>query len=822
MVMEIRKKLLVIGNGMAGVATVEEILASDPDAFDITIFGEEPHANYNRILLSSVLAGEADCEDVTLNPRQWYEDNDVTLLGGVAVNEINPGRETVTAAGHGEVSYDKLLIATGSKAFVPPIQGVDQPGVFTFRSLDDTLSLIAWAETAQRAVVIGGGLLGLEAARGLATRGLRVTVAHLMDRLMEQQLDYPAAGILKQELEEMGIEVLLEHSVGEICGSGSVEEVHFSNGLVTAADLVIIATGVRPETGLARGAGLLVNRGIVVGDHMETSHPDIHAVGDCVEHRGRVYGLVEPLREQAKAAAAAMLGDNTVCYAGSMVSTRLKVAGIPLAVVGDLDVNDSSCEELVYSDAAESVYRKLIIRGGRVTGAILMGDLEGEQRFKELVRSREDVTGQRKLLLAGAAESAPPVAHMPDTAVICGCMGISKGDIVRAIRDHGLTSREGVSEKTRACTSCKGCSPLIDQILKLELGGEYVEAGSGGFACGCVPLSWEDARAEVKSRGLKSVGGVLQALGNGAGCSSCRPALSYMLAELWIDDYKEEEDSLYENDRLHANVQKGGTFSVIPRMYGGVTTPAELRRLADAAEKYGASMIKVTGGQRLALMGVSGSDLQSVWADLDMPSGHAYTKAVRTCKTCVGDVHCSFGLKDSLALGIEMERRYQGIPCPGKVKMAVSGCPRNCSETSVKDIGVVGVQDGWEIYVGGAAGSRLRAAGLLAAVAEDKQVIRLVDAFLQYYRENARHGERTGHFVERVGIDRLRKIVAGDERGIVDRLAARMEEVVAACSDPWAGSKVCQGDFEDMLVWPEEEVKDSAPVRPFVREPSWR
>jgi len=784
-----KERLVVIGNGMAGVATLEHLLKSGSN-MEVTLFGAEPHVNYNRVLLSSVLSGEIGLEDIILNPLDWYQEKGIDLRLGVTVSQIDiTGKRVITEEGESR-PFDKLLIATGSIPYIPSIEGIWRegsllPGVFTFRNIEDTLSMIEWAQKSRKAIVIGGGLLGIEAACGLARQGLEVSIVHLMDRLMEMQLDARGAEVLKIEVTKRGIHTLLGCCVKEvILKDGHLEGVLCTDGKAYEADMIVVATGVRPNVTIARKAGLAVHHGIVVNDYMQTSDPAVYAVGDCIEHRGRVYGTVAPLMEQAVVAARAILGDRSARYKGTVVATRLKVAGIPLASIGDIQVGPGR-EEMVYSDFGASIYKKLVISGGRLIGAILLGDLDGYNRYYELIRNQEDITLQRKGLLIGQSQAVTSVASMPDDATICGCMGVSKGSIVRAIEENGLTSIKEISDHTRACTSCKGCAPLIGQIIQEVLGGEYVKRDYPEQLCDCIPMTWEDIRREVITRGLKSVREIIGELGNGIGCSVCKPGLDYMLSEIYLDQYEKERGALLVNDRFHANIQKDGTFSVVPRIYGGVTSPEQLRRIADVAEKYRVPLVKITGGQRIDLLGIPLEQLPSVWADLGMPSGHAYTKAVRTCKTCVGETFCRFGVQDSITLGIEMEHRYQGIPCPGKVKMGVSGCPRNCAEASIKDIGVVGIQTGWEIYVGGNGGIKVRVADLLATVKTSEEVLDLAGLFIQYYRENARWLERTGHFVERVGIEHIREVILEDSLGIVDRLRERMDRVVAAYRDPW-------------------------------------
>lgn len=791
--MAAKERLVVIGNGMAGVATIEHLLTKKGD-MDITVFGGEPHVNYNRVLLSSVLAGEMQSEEIILNPHEWYEKNGIALHIGKYISHVNIKDKCVITESGEAFPFDKLLIATGSVPFIPPVKGLYHnesnkeltPGIFTFRSLDDTNAMIQWAKKSRKAFVIGGGLLGIEAAVGLVNQGMDVTIVHLMDRLMDMQLDTAGADILNKGISRMGIHTLLSHCADEIIVSnGNIEGIRFTNGRAYEADMIVIAAGIRPDTQVAKDAGIPVNKGILVNDYMETEVKDIFAVGECVEHRGKLYGIVAPLMEQARTAADAIAGRYSIRYEGSVVAARLKVAGIPLVSMGNFK-GGMGCEDIVYSDPCASVYKKLVVSGGRIIGTILLGDTDGYNRYMDLIENQEDITLQRKTLLTGQPGTAKSVSSMPDSTTICGCMGISKGTIIKAIEENGLTSLKEVSEKTKACTSCKGCAPLIEQMLQDALGGEYVRKEIQKTFCECIPLTWEEIRENVIISKLKSVHEILKALGNDTGCPGCKPGLNYMLQEIYIDDYNKESGALPINDQFHANIQKDGTFSVVPRIYGGVTSPDQLRRIADVADKYDVPMVKITGGQRIDLLGIKGAHLPDVWSELGYPSGHAYSKAVRTVKTCVGETLCQYGVQDSITLGIEMEKLYQGIPCPAKIKMGVSGCPRNCSETRIKDIGVVGIQTGWEIYVGGNGGVKVRTADLLTVVNTMEEVIDLTGVFLQYYRENARWMERTSNFVDRVGIDQIREVILEDKPDITDRLRKRIKEVIASYKDPWA------------------------------------
>ncbi|MCA9771569.1 MAG: nitrite reductase large subunit NirB [Myxococcales bacterium] len=789
-----RRKLVLIGNGMAGARFLEEIVARDPGAFDITVFGEEPYGNYDRIALSHVLGGEKRPEEIFLNPLAWYEANGIHLLAGARVREIDRAARRVVGEDGTEALYDDLVLATGSAPFVPPIAGADKPGVFVFRTLHDCERIAERARAGRRAVVIGGGLLGLEAARGLLGHGVSVTVVHLMPHLMEVQLDAPAGASLRRTIEGLGIDVVLGASTESIVGADGVEGVRLQGGRELPADLVVIACGIRPRVELGREAGFEVGRGIRVDDALGTSDPHVHALGECVEHRGRTYGLVAPLYEQA-----AVLADRLVAraqerpcdaaYAGSEVSTQLKVMGVDLVAMGDsLAEADETLgrEVLRYEEPARGLYRKVVIEGGRVRGAILLGDVTDAARLRSLLRGGAPAPERRsEILFPSAGVPTPHAADLPDDAQICDCNGVTKGGIREGIR-AGCGTLESVVKATRAGAGCGSCKPLVREILAADL-GEVAEDPAAHYYVPAVPLAKAELVERVRALGLRSVSAVLAALGAGDADAKSKTGLASLLRTIWNDGYEDERDARFINDRVHANIQNDRTFSVVPRIYGGVTTADELRRIADAADRYGARMIKLTGGQRIDLLGIRKDDLPHIWRDLGMPSGHAYTKAVRTVKTCVGTEFCRFGVGDAIGLGIAIERRFQGIETPHKVKMAASGCPRNCAEATTKDIGLVAIEGGrWEVLVGGAAGASVRAGDRLVTVASHGEALRHVGRFLQYYREHAKYLERTYGFVERVGIERLRAVLVDDVDGLCAGLDDRMERTVAAYEDPWA------------------------------------
>ena len=748
------RQLVVVGNGMAGVSCVEQILKHSP-RFEVTIFGDETHANYNRILLSSVLAGEKSSEEITLNPVEWYQRNEIRLRLGVRVTDIDPHARTVTGSDGSVTAYDTLLLATGSNAWLPPIQGLDKDGVYQFRTLDDTRALITRSGPGVKAVVIGGGLLGLEAARGLQVQGCDVTVVHLMSTLMERQLDADGGNYLAGKMEDLGIKVLLNRTTTAILGGDRVEGVALSDDTCIEADIVVVAAGIRPNVELAYRAGLYVNRGIVVNDHMETSNPDIFAVGECVEHRGVCYGLVAPLIEQAKVLAATMTGNKGPVYAGTVTASKLKIMGVDVFSAGDWSGQDA--EPVRFEDRALGIYKKLTVRGGRLAGVILVGDTGDSHRYMEWLRSGQDLTPQRRHLLfpPPAADAGLDVAQMSDSATVCGCVGVTKGAIIEAIHHRGVCTLSQLKDDTRASTGCGSCRGLCESLLK-AVAPDFSDE-SRNVLCGCVPFSQDEIRDIIRGQKLRSVQDVLDIYGNGQGCEICKPALSYLIDVVWCGGHEEDRSARFINDRVHANIQKDGTFSVIPRIRGGVTSPGELRRIADVADKYKVPMVKITGSQRIDLLGVKKEDLPAVWADLGMPSGQAYTKGVRMVKTCVGTEFCRFGTQDSTNAGIEMERTFENLFTPHKVKMATVGCPRNCAEATVKDIGLVGIEGGWQVFVGGAAGKSVRKADLLVTVESTDAAMEASILFFQYYREHARYLERTYDFVERIGMEKVRK-----------------------------------------------------------------
>jgi nitrite reductase (NADH) large subunit len=779
-----REQLVVVGNGMAGIACLEQILRHSPK-FEVTVFGDETHPNYNRILLSAVLAGEKEPDDITINGLEWYQENGIHLKLGVRIVDVDMEEQMVLGDDGSVAEFDKLLLATGSSSFLPPIEGLNKTGVYPWRNLDDTRALLAYARPGVKAVVIGGGLLGLEAARGLQVQGCDVTVVHLMDRLMDRQLDHTGSGYLKAKIERMGIKVLLDKATSEITGDGYVQGVRFKDGEEIEAEIVVVAAGIRPNIDLAKKMGIEVKRGIVVNDFMETSHPKVFAVGECVEHRGSVYGLVAPLMEQGKILAATITGNKGSTYEGSVLASKLKIVGVDVFSAGDFEHAKPGVEMVRYEDPFLGIYKKLTVKDGRLAGVNLVGDASDSHRYMEWLRNDTDLTLARRNLLfpEPVPDHGSGVAEIADSEAVCGCMGVTKGTIISAIHDKGIRTLAQLKECTRASTGCGSCTSVCQQILKAV--APDFEEEMKKVLCACVPFPEEQLREIVRTQKLKSVQSVLDIYGNGSGCEKCKPALSYMVDMVWSGDHEEDRSARFINDRVHANIQRDGTFSVVPRMRGGVTSPAELRRIADVAEKYKVPMVKVTGSQRIDLLGVQKSDLPKIWADLDMPSGQAYTKGVRMVKTCVGTEFCRFGTQDAIGTGVELERRLENLFTPHKTKMAVVGCPRNCAEATVKDIGLVGQEGSWQVVVGGAAGKNVRKADLLITIETNDAALEAAELFFQYYRENANYLERTYDFVERVGIEKIRKETVYAPEKSKRGLLSRLRKSKALAKDAW-------------------------------------
>jgi nitrite reductase (NADH) large subunit len=790
------EKLVIIGNGMAPGRMLEHLLEQAPGRYAVTIFNAEPRVNYDRIMLSPVLSGEKAYEEIIIHGDGWYIANNITLYKGHKIIAIDREAKTVTSD-HGVTEpYDKLVIATGSVPFIIPVPGHDLPGVLTYRDLDDVQAMMLAAQSRAKAVVIGGGLLGLEAAAGLNAQGMDVTVLHVMPTLMERQLD-PAAGyLLQRAVEQRGIKVITKANTQAITGNGKVGQVELADGTIIPATLVVMAVGIRPNSALAKQAGIAVNRGIAVDAGMRSNDPDIYALGECAEVNGQVYGLVAPLYEMARVAAHQLAGNEAAAFVHMDTPTKLKVTGIDLFSLGDFAEGEDR-QEIVLRDAAAGVYKRLVLKDDRIIGTVLYGETADGAWFNDLKKKQTDISEMRDTLIFGQSyqggaplDPMAAVAALPDDAEICGCNGVCKGKITGAITGKGLTSLDGLRAHTKASASCGSCTGLVEKLMVLTIGDKYNPAAVQPM-CGCTTLGHDEVRRLIMAKRLKTIPAVMQELEwtTSCGCAKCRPALNYYLVCDWPDDYADDYQSRFINERVHANIQKDGTYSVVPRMWGGVTNAAELRAIADVVDKFEIPMVKVTGGQRIDMLGIRKEDLPAVWADLGQAgfvSGHAYAKGLRTVKTCVGSDWCRFGTQDSTGLGIRIEKFMWGSWTPAKVKMAVSGCPRNCAEATCKDVGVICVDSGYEIHFAGAAGLDIKGTEVLGLVRTEDEALEHIVALTQMYREQGRYLERIYKWAKRIGIPEIKRQIMDDtskRKAYYDRfvLSQKFAQV-----DPWS------------------------------------
>ncbi len=815
---KVKQRLVVIGNGMAPGRALEKLFELAPDDFEVTIFNAEPRVNYDRIMLSPVLSGEKSFEQIVIHGDGWYVKHGVTLYKGEKVTAIDRTAKTVTSSSGVIASYDKLLIATGSVPIILPIPGAKLAGVLTYRDLDDVEAMLLAAKSRGNAVVIGGGLLGLEAAVGLKDQGMDVTVIHLAPTLMERQLDAPAGHLLQRAIEARGIRVITKANTKEISGTTRVEAVVLEDGTVLPADLVVMAVGIRPNAQLAKDAGIAVNRGIVVDGGMRTSDPNVFAVGECAEAHGQVFGLVAPLYDMAGVVAAQLTGNEASAFSPSAVATKLKVTGINLFSAGDF-ADGPDRDEIVLRDPARGVYKRLVLKDDKLIGAVMYGDVSDGAWFFDLVKKGSPVIEMRETLIfgpsyAGGAPLDPmaAVAALPDEAEICGCNGVCKGTITKAI-GGGMTSLDDIRAHTKASASCGSCTGLVEQLLKSTLGDAYNPAAVQPM-CGCTDFGHDDVRRMIVAKDLKTIPDLMQALQwkTSCGCAKCRPALNYYFIATWPGEYQDDNQSRFINERVHANIQKDGTYSVVPRMWGGMTSAKELRAIADVVDKFNIPAVKVTGGQRVDMLGVKKEDLPAVWADLNaagMVSGAAYAKGLRTVKTCVGTDWCRFGTQDSTGLGIKLEKFMWGSWTPAKVKLAVSGCPRNCAEATCKDIGVICVDSGYDIHFAGAAGLDIKGTEVLGHVATEGEAIEVIAALTQLYREQGRYLERIYKWAKRVGIDTIRQQIMDDverRKALYDRFAFSQKFVQI---DPWA-ERVAGKDAHEFAPIADLTFKDAA------------
>ncbi len=790
-----QKTVVVIGNGMVGQRFCERLVEFDPEGrHRIVTFCEEPRSAYDRVGLTSFFA-HRDAEKLMLARRNWYAENGVELHLGDRANHIDRQRQVIRSDRGVEISYDHVVLATGSFPFVPPVPGIDKPGVFVYRTIEDLQNIIRYAANSRRCAVIGGGLLGLEAARAAFDLGLETHVVEFAPRLMPRQVDEVGSRILLQKIESLGVQVHLNKSSKAIHGKSGVEQIEFADGSIIDVDMIIVSAGIRPRDDLARQTELVVGErgGIVVNDRLETSDPRIFAVGECALHAGMIYGLVAPGYEMAEIVAANLTGSERA-FAGTDLSTKLKLMGVDVASFGKYEAPAEEATPLAFEDPFGGVYKKLLFSkdGKRLLGGMLVGDAADYGKLLMLSKSDAPLPCQPHELVVGSASAGPAVGldAMPDSAQVCSCNNVTKGAICSAIGDSGIDTLDALKQCTKAGTGCGGCLPLVTDLLKSQL----KKAGRAvvNHLCEHFQYSRTELFAIVKAKSLRTFADVVSHCGSGNGCEICKPAIASILASLWNEDILQAEHETLQdsNDRFLANIQRDGTYSVVPRVPGGEITPDKLAVIARVAKQYDL-YTKITGGQRIDMFGARVQDLPDIWAELvdaGFESGHAYGKALRTVKSCVGTTWCRYGVQDSVGFAIRVENRYKGIRAPHKIKMAVSGCTRECAEAQSKDVGLIATEQGYNLYVCGNGGSKPRHAELLASDLDEETALQYVDRFLMYYIMTADRLTRTAVWCEKLegGLDHIRDVVIHDKLGIGAELDSMMNHLVDTYQCEWA------------------------------------
>jgi nitrite reductase (NADH) large subunit len=806
MVGDARRTVVVVGDGMVGHRFCELLTERDSgERFRIVCIGEESRPAYDRVHLSDFFAGKT-ADDLQLESREWYAEQGIDLYLDERVVQIDRDAQCIVTSTGRREHYDELVLATGSAPFVPPLPGVERPGVFVYRTIDDLEAIRAWGARCRSALVIGGGLLGLEAAKAVLDMGIETHVVEAAPRLMPRQVDGGGGDVLKRAIERLGVHVHVGAATDAIVGASATDDedgraavaaLRFRDGSAIAVEMVIVSAGIKPRDELARAAGLAVGErgGIVVDPALATGDPHVHALGECALVGGMIYGLVGPGYEMAETLAARFCGEERR-FMGADLSTKLKLLGVEVASFGGCFADESagvSVHRVVYEDRARGVYQKLILSDDRqrLLGGILVGDASPYASLLALSKSGMPVPERSHELLfgsSGGVGAAGIAGSLTDDAQVCSCNNVSKGKICAAIADQELTTVGGVKACTKAGTGCGGCVPLVAQILDAELARAGREVNHD--LCEHFAFTRQELFQIVKLKRIRSFAALLESHGTGAGCEICRPAVASILASSWNDFVLQHQSIQDTNDKFLANIQRGGTYSVIPRIPGGEITPDKLMVIAAVAKKYDL-YCKITGGQRIDLLGARVEQLPDIWQELvdaGFESGHAYGKAMRTVKSCVGSTWCRFGVQDSVALAIRIEERYRGIRAPHKLKSAVSGCIRECAEAQSKDFGVIATENGWNLYLGGNGGSQPRHADLIASEVDEETLIRLIDRYLMYYIHTANPLERTARWIERMdgGIEYLKSVIVDDALGLCVDLEHDMQLLVDAYSCEWA------------------------------------
>jgi nitrite reductase (NADH) large subunit len=789
-------KVIIIGNGMVGFKCCEKLRAKDPTAtITITVFGEETIPAYDRVHLSDFFAGKS-AGDLSMAPASWYEENNIKLHLGDPVRSIDTSNRVVQTHSGMTEPYDCLIMATGSSAFVPSIPGVDKNGVFIYRTLEDLFAIKEHARHAKKAAVIGGGLLGLEAAKAMID--LQIPDIHVIEfaaRLMPRQVDDAGSRILRSKLENLGLTIHTQTNTTAIEGEGTITGMSFSDGSRIDTDMLVISAGIKPRDELARQAGLAVGSrgGIVVNENMQTSDSHIYAIGECALFNEMIYGLVAPGYEMAEIVATQLTG-GAKSFAGFDMSTKLKLVGVDVASFGDPFIQSDECRSVVFEDTHKGIYKRINITadGKGLLGGILIGDAEAYNLLLQTVVNKIVLPPNPEDMLLGGrgreSGAGAGISGLPDEALICSCESISKGAIGEAVK-MGAETGDAVKKITKAGTGCGGCMPMVKDLVTLTLQsmGKYIRV----VICEHFRYSRQEVYDLVKLKELKSFDAVLTSLGSGDGCEICKPVISSVLASLWNEMIlKKGNDTAQDsNDRYLANIQKGGSYSVVPRIPGGEITPDKLIVIGQVAKKYNL-YTKITGGQRIDLFGALLGDLPEIWKELidaGFESGHAYGKALRTVKSCVGSTWCRFGLHDSVSFAIRIEERYRGLRAPHKIKGGVSGCIRECAEAQSKDFGIIATEKGWNLHVCGNGGSKPQHALLLAADLDTETCLRYIDRFLMFYIRTADPLARTATWLNKMegGIDYLRNVVVNDSLGMAAELEEEMQGLVDSYRCEW-------------------------------------
>jgi nitrite reductase (NADH) large subunit len=785
--------VVVIGNGMVGQRFCDLMTEGDAPLAQVITFSEEPVPAYDRVHLSEYFAGK-DAAALCLAGTDWYRERGIELFLGERAERIDRERRVVVSSKGREIAYDKVVLATGSSAFVPPIAGVSRPGVFVYRTLDDLDAIAAYAKRAKSAVVIGGGLLGLEAAKAAMDLGLTTHVVEFASRLMPRQLDETGARLLMDKIAALGIQVHLNKVTTRFAGEGdqgAVSGLDFTDGESLDADLVIISAGIRPRDDIAAASGITVGPrgGILVDDTLTTSDPDIHAIGECALHRGMIYGLVGPGYQMAQVVKERLTSASASEFPGADMSAKLKLLGVDVASFGD--ALNASSRTVVYQDMVRGVYKKLVLSHDdqRLLGGVLVGDANDYMRLLGVCNGGQNLEQTPEELLFGPRGGAAVASgELPDAMQVCSCNNVSKGQICTAIVDKEAITVGKIKSCTRAGSGCGGCVPLVTDILNAQL--KRLGKAQKLVLCEHFAYTRQELYEIVRVRRLETWEQVRSEVGNGLGCEVCKPAVASILASVF-NAFIVKHDTLQDtNDRYLANIQRHGLYSIVPRVPGGEITPRKLMALGRVAEKYGL-YTKITGGQRIDLFGARVNQLPEIWEELiaeGFESGHAYGKALRTVKSCVGSTWCRYGLHDSVGFAIRVEERYRGIRAPHKLKSAVSGCVRECAEAQSKDFGIIATDKGWNLYVCGNGGARPRHADLLASDIDEETCLKYIDRFLMFYIATADRLTRTSVWLEKMegGIEHLKDVVIKDSLGICSELERQMQYLVDTYHCEWA------------------------------------